>query len=54
VCSSDLKGELGGNPEVVATGGLADLMTPLCETILHNDPHLTLRGLRLAYERNRA
>ncbi len=47
-----IKSELGGNPEVVATGGLADLMTPLCETILHNDPYLTLRGLRLAYERS--
>lgn len=49
-----IKGELGGGPEVIATGGLADLMTPLCETILHNEPFLTLEGLRLAYRRNRS
>lgn len=45
--------ELDGEPDVIATGGLAGLMTPLCETILHHEPFLTLEGLRIVYRRNR-
>lgn len=45
--------ELGGTPEVIATGGLAALMAPLCGTVLHHEPFLTLEGLRSAYRRNR-
>ena len=37
---------------VVATGGLAELMAPLSETIQHHDPWLTLRGLRLIHAMN--
>lgn len=37
---------------VVATGGLAETMAPLCETIEHVDTDLTLRGLALLYARN--
>lgn len=45
-------GELGVRATVVATGGLAPAMAPLCETIEHVDVDLTLRGLKLVYERN--
>jgi len=37
---------------VVATGGLAERMAPLCETVSDVDADLTLRGLMLVYERN--
>jgi len=38
---------------VIATGGLADLIAPHSATITVVDPELTLRGLRLVWERNR-
>jgi type III pantothenate kinase len=37
---------------VVATGGLSGLITPLSETIQHEEPWLTLHGLRLVFEKN--
>lgn len=37
-------------PYVVATGGLAETIRPFSETIELNAPHLTLVGLRIAYE----
>jgi type III pantothenate kinase len=37
-------------PYVVATGGLADAIRPFCETIELVAPHLTLEGLRIAFE----
>lgn len=37
-------------PYVVATGGLAEVVRPLCETLELVAPHLTLDGLRIAYE----
>lgn len=37
---------------VVATGGLAEIVTPLTTTIGHHDPWLTLRGLRLIHAMN--
>src|SRR3954464_2529028 len=39
---------------VVATGGLADLIAPHSHTITAVDQELTLHGLRLVWERNRA
>jgi type III pantothenate kinase len=36
------------SPRVVATGGLAPVVAPLCTTIELTDPDLTLRGLRIA------
>ena len=45
-------GELGGL-SVIATGGLAGLVTPHCETVDEVEPWLTLDGLRLIWERNR-
>ncbi len=47
-----MRSELGGDPHAIATGGLAPLMAPLCETIQHEEPFLTLRGLQLIYDRN--
>jgi type III pantothenate kinase len=44
--------EIGGECTVVATGGLAERMAPLCETIGHVDRDLTLKGLMLIAERN--
>ena len=39
---------------VVATGGLAHIVAPVSETIQHEEPFLTLHGLRLVYHKNRA
>jgi type III pantothenate kinase len=45
--------ELGATPTVVATGGLASHIAPFCESIDDIDDFLTLKGLRLLYDRNR-
>ena len=37
---------------VLATGGLASLIAPISHTIQHEEPWLTLYGLRLVFERN--
>ncbi|MEU0505155.1 type III pantothenate kinase [Nocardia sp. NPDC005998] len=42
----------GDDVAVVATGTAAPLIVPESETIDHHEPHLTLTGLRLVYERN--
>lgn len=44
--------EYGTKPKVVATGGLAPLVANETECIHVVDPYLTLKGLRLIYERN--
>ncbi|MGH2555786.1 MAG: type III pantothenate kinase [Actinomycetota bacterium] len=46
--------ELGGHATVVATGGLADVVVPLCQSVDHHEPWLTLEGLRLIFEKNTA
>jgi len=45
--------ELETETPVVATGGLAPRMAPLCDTIDHVDVDLTLTGLRIIRDRNR-
>ena len=42
-----MKAEMGSNPQIIATGGLADLMRQVSETIEVVEPNLTLEGLRI-------
>jgi type III pantothenate kinase len=44
--------ELGGETPVVATGGLAERISPLCETVTEVVPDLTLEGLIAVYRLN--
>ncbi|GGB51274.1 type III pantothenate kinase [Lentibacillus populi] len=39
-------------PKVIATGGLASLISDASTTIDHVDKHLTLKGLNLIYQKN--
>lgn len=51
----DANGKLpSGPPKVVATGGYAEKLGAEIQIIDDVDPHLTLRGLQLLYERDRA
>jgi type III pantothenate kinase len=45
-----MKAEMDSNPKVIATGGLADLMRNVSETIEAVEPLLTLDGLRIIAE----
>lgn len=45
--------ELGGQPHVIATGGLSTTIAPLAGSVQHVDVDLTLVGMRLIHERNR-
>ena len=49
-----MKVELGGDVAVVATGGLAASVAPETKVVAHVDPELTLRGLRIVWERNQS
>jgi type III pantothenate kinase len=49
-----IRAELGApDAQVIATGGLSDLIAPHSKTIGTIDPFLTLDGLRIVWERNR-
>src|SRR5256714_1866675 len=45
--------EVGGEPKIIATGGLAPLIAKRSEFIHEVDQNLTLNGLRLVYERQK-
>lgn len=47
-----IREEFGTNPKVVATGGLAELISKESRTIETTNQLLTLQGLRIIYERN--
>ena len=48
-----IRGELGADARVVATGGLANLVSAECSVIDRIEPFLTLEGLRMIFEKNR-
>lgn len=50
--ADELSDETGADPVVVATGGLAPAVVEACTQIDHHDPWLTLKGLRLVWDRN--
>ncbi len=47
-----MQAELGGGAQVIATGGLAQLIAPHARTVHKLDPFLTLEGLRIVWARN--
>jgi type III pantothenate kinase len=47
-----IKREMDGDPMVIATGGLADVIAPETDVLDVVDPDLTLHGLRFLYEMN--
>jgi len=49
-----IKDETGWDMTVIATGGLAPLFTEACTSIDHSEPDLTMRGLALIHDANRA
>ena len=49
-----IRGELGPDARCVATGGLAGLVASESEAIERVEPFLTLQGLRIIFEKNRA
>jgi type III pantothenate kinase len=49
-----IRSELGGQAQVIATGGLSETLAPLTDEIALVDPWLTLEGLRIISQRNPA
>lgn len=47
-----MKGELGGEAVVIATGGFATTMAAESDVIEYVEPFLTLEGLRILHEKN--
>ena len=47
-----LVAEVGGEPQRIATGGLASTIVPHCRSVDQVDEYLTLDGLRMIYEMN--
>jgi type III pantothenate kinase len=51
---SRVEEELKSTVEAVATGGLASLIIPFCRKVSRYEPNLTLVGLKIIYQLNRA
>jgi type III pantothenate kinase len=47
-----IEAEIGPLTAVVATGGLATLVSSESQTVTHHEPMLTLIGLRIVYDKN--
>jgi type III pantothenate kinase len=45
-----IRSEMNGNPKILATGGLADLIVPEIKEVKKILPDLTLEGIRLVYQ----
>lgn len=45
--------ELGQKTTIVATGGLANSIAPICKHEIHLEPDLLLRGLTIIYNKNK-
>ncbi len=45
--------EIGYKMKVIATGGLASVITPHCKHEIVTDPDLMLKGLKMIYDKNR-
>lgn len=52
-CIERIEEELGMTCTVVATGGLAGIITPLCKKNIIYDNDLLLKGLSILYEKNK-
>ena len=50
---SVLAAELGNVPTVVATGGMAQFIAPLCRREMKVEKDLLLKGLNAIYKKNR-
>ncbi len=48
----DIRGEIGKEARVIATGGLAGMIAPSCPQIECVDKHLNLEGIALIYKKN--
>jgi type III pantothenate kinase len=48
----EIGSELEVPPVVIATGGLAPDLVAVCRRVDHHDPWLTLKGLRIVWDRN--
>jgi type III pantothenate kinase len=48
-----MRQEMGGRLRVIATGGLADIISRYCKTIEEIRPFLTLEGLKILYRMNK-
>lgn len=48
-----MEAELGASATVVATGGIARFITPMCKREMIYDKDLLLKGLRIIYENNK-
>lgn len=48
-----MEAELGGDVTVVATGGIARFVIPMCRRTMIYDKDLLLKGLRILYDNNR-
>ena len=47
-----IKKEMDGEPYIIATGGLAEMIVPQTRNIKEINPILTLEGLRIVFEMN--
>jgi type III pantothenate kinase len=47
-----MRTEMGGNPLVIATGGLASVIAKASTTLQKIEPYLTLEGLKIIFDKH--